>query len=116
MIILQDHVVIPSINEYLIAVDLHDMKRAAIWHQLLELHLLKLRVDLQQRIIELVSRFAWIRWSGTSEDVDVLAHAAHGVALDALVGQVEAAVHLPPFEGAAIGVLAVLGHLADFLA
>lgn len=53
---------------------------------------------------------------GTSEDVDVLSHAAHGVALDALVGQVEAAVHLPPLEGAAIGVLAVLRHLADLLA
>lgn len=48
MIVLKDDVVIASVDEYLIAVDLHDMKRAAIGHQLLELHLFELRVDLQQ--------------------------------------------------------------------
>lgn len=55
------------------------------------------------------------RRTGTSEDVDVLPHTAHGVALHALVRQVEAAVDLPPLEGSAVAVLTVLRHRAHLL-
>lgn len=60
MVVLEDHVVVAPVDEDLVAVDLHDMEGAAVGHELLELHLLKLGVDLEQRVVELIPGLALV--------------------------------------------------------
>jgi len=96
VVVFEDVVVVAAVDQDLVAVDLHGVEGPAVGHDFLEVHALEAGVDSQQRVVELAARLA-------SEDEEVLAHAAHRVALDPLVRQVAAAAHLFPPEHAAPG-------------
>ena len=74
-----------SVDNDLISVDLHVVKGPSVWHNILRLNLIELRIYLYQRVVELTAGFALIRWMVTSEHVDILANAAYRMPFDPLI-------------------------------
>ncbi len=60
IIILKNLVVVSTIDEYLITIDLHSVKGTSVGYDFLEMNTLKLLINAQQRIVELISRFPYV--------------------------------------------------------
>ena len=91
-----------SVDNDLISVDLHVVKGPSVWHNILRLNLIELRIYLYQRVVELTAGFALIRWMVTSEHVDILANAAYRMPFDPLIRDILITHYLFPSKYLAI--------------